>query len=401
MDRHTTRLTRRQALTGTLSGALTGAATLPATANAPDWVAALATRATALGGPGLIQSYEVGGTGPFDLAHGNCAYVYDNAAAGLALLAAGHLDLARRLGDALATAQAQDRFWKDGRLRNAYKSGPSPTSGAYPLPGWWNATAARWTEDAYQAGTATGVVGWAMLLFLALARATSETSYTKAAARAADWIIRTTQVTAGYSGGFLGFEPGPERLGWVSTEHNLDLSVAFAQLGRPTEAAHAHAFVTSMWNDTAGRFMTGLRPDGAINDTPAVDANLWPLLAPNPAPAWPRAIGWVLAHQGVPPNAPAGVDFNDDRDGIWLEGTAYLALAAPDLKQRMLATLRAQTAPSGLVWASSVPQLTTGLSTGLTDDADFFYYRRPHLGATAWAALAGMGVSPFRVGLAR
>jgi hypothetical protein len=27
--------------------------------------------------------------------------------------------------------------------------------------------------------------------------------------------------------------------------------------------------------------------------------------------------------------------------------------------------------------------------------ADFYYYRRPHLGATAWSALAALGRNPF------
>jgi hypothetical protein len=60
-----------------------------------------------------------------------------------------------------------------------------------------------------------------------------------------------------------------------------------------------------------------------------------------------------------------------------------------------MGTLSAETAPGGLVWAASVPRLTTGLSTGATDNADFVYFRRPHIAATAWAALAAMGRSPF------
>lgn len=366
----------------------------------PDWLGAVAARAKALQGPGLIQSYDVAGDAPFDVAHGNCAYVYDNAVAGLALLAGGRTEFARRIGDALVMAQANDRFWKDGRFRNAYKSGPAPAVGTYPLPGWWNAGAARWTEDAYQVGTATGVVGWAMLLLLALHRATGDARYLASAGHAGDWVVRATRVTRGFSGGFLGFEPGPERLGWVSTEHNLDLAVAFAGLGRTDAAAHARDFVGAMWNARAGRFMTGLTPDGSVNPLPAVDANIWPLLAPGAEAAWAPALAWVAAHLGVPPLEPAGVDFNDDRDGIWLEGTAFMVLAAQRARQTqmsepMMATLRAQTSPDGLVWACTVPRLTTGLSTGLTDDADFFYYRRGALAPTAWAALAAIGRSPF------
>ncbi len=43
-----------------------------------------------------------------------------------------------------------------------------------------------------------------------------------------------------------------------------------------------------------------------------------------------------------------------------------------------------------------VPRLTTGFAlspTSTTDD--FYYFRLPHLGATAWAAMAATGWNPF------
>jgi hypothetical protein len=388
--------TRRQVLTGAVAAATVAPAP-------PDWLGALAARVEALGGPGLLRSYDVSRETPFDRTHAQCAYVYDNAAAGLALLAGGRPDLARRLGDALVQAQGNDRYWHDGRFRNAYRAGPAPASGAYPMPGWWDAAQSRWVEDAYQAGTAAGVVAWAMLLLLALQNATGIARYGEAAGKAGDWVGRTAKVSRGYAGGFLGFEPGPQAVGWVSTEHNIDLAVAFAQLGRASDASHARDFVASMWEAKEGRFLAGLRPDGTPNPTAAVDANIWPSLTSFAEPAWQRALDWTLAHQGVPPAAPEGVSFSSAQDGIWLEGTAYVALAAKrakrtDLAARMLATLRAQTAPGGLVWACSVARLTTGFSTGLTDTADFFYYRRPHVGATAWAAMARAGADPFSLG---
>ncbi len=368
------------------------------------WLDTLAARVTALGGVGLLRSYDVAGTGDFDRSQANCAYVYDNAAAGIALLAGGRVPEARRLGDALVAAQARDRFWTDGRLRNAYASGPAPAAGPYPLPGWWDAAENRWLEDRYQAGTATGVVAWGMLFWIALFRATGDRRYRDAALRAGDWVVHAVMTPAGFSGGFLGWEPSPTRLGWVSTEHNLDLSVAFAALNRTQEAAHARAFVARMWDGKDRRFNAGLTPAGAVNTHSAADANLWPLLAPDAKPEWSAAFGWVLREQGVPQGAPDGIDFDNDRDGIWLEGTAYAALLAGRrgdevLARRMMGTLRAQTAPGGLVWASTVPTLTTGFSTGLTETADFFYFRRPHVGATAWAALAQMNADPFQMAL--
>jgi len=62
----------------------------------------------------------------------------------------------------------------------------------------------------------------------------------------------------------------------------------------------------------------------------------------------------------------------------------------------MMATLRANTAACGLVYATTTPTLTTGLATGVNGDTpDFLYLRRPHIGATAWALLAHLNTSPF------
>ncbi len=382
-------LTRRQLL-----------ATAPATllTAAPSWQTTLQQRAAALPGPGLLQSYDVSGSDDFTRTQAGCAYVYDNAVAGLALLASGATQSARRIGDALARAQARDRFWHDGRLRNAYWAGPAPERDPYRLPGWWDAAAGRWYEDGYQVGTATGNMAWAMLLWIALGPA-----WRAPADRAADWVEAQVRAPHGYAGGFLGFEPAPQRLGWVSTEHNIDLAAAFGALGRTQAAAHTRDFVASMWQAGEGRFATGLKPDGSLNLHSAVDANLWPLLAAGARPAWGRALDWVLTRHGLPEGAPAaevtGVDFNTDRDGIWLEGTAITALTerrAGRDPARLMATLRANTAPGGLIYASTTPTLTTGLSTGLDTRApDFLYYRRPHLAPTAWAVLAQLGANPF------
>ncbi len=360
-----------------------------------SWRDVLSDRAHTLGGPGLLQSYDVSGTSPFDRTQADCAYVYDNAVTGLALLAIGNTQGAARIGDALARAQKQDRFFHDGRLRNAYRAGPSPAQGNYPLAGWWDGAQSRWLEDGYQAGTATGVLAWAMLLWIALGK-----NYRAPAERAADFVQSQLRGPRGYTGGFLGFEPTPQRIAWVSTEHNIDLAAAFAALGRTEAATHAADFVASMWQSPEGRFAIGLKPDGTLNDASAIDANLWPLLAKGANPDWNRAISWVLAKHGLPPGPTAdGVDFNTDRDGIWLEGTAITALACKHSglpADHLMATLRANTAPGGLIYASSIPQLTTGLSTGLDEHAaDFTYFRRPHIAPTAWAMLAANNISPF------
>jgi hypothetical protein len=96
-----------------------------------------------------------------------------------------------------------------------------------------------------------------------------------------------------------------------------------------------------------------------------------------------------------------GFDFNADRDGLWLEGTAQAALVYRAAgrgadAQRLEATIDRQFAQSGYVYATREPRITTGLAlSAASTSADFFYYRWPHLGATAWAALAALGRNPF------
>jgi len=362
-----------------------------------SWPSTLSARVAEFGGPGLLRSYDVHGHSAFDRTQANCAYTYDNAVTGLALLAAGNRKAAQSIADALVYAQANDRAWHDGRLRNAYRAGPAPHDGPYPLSGWWDIEANKWLEDGYQAGCGTGVLAWAMLLWAALGPA-----YRAPAQRAADFTAAKLKAPRGFAGGFIGFEPAPQRVAWVSTEHNIDLAAAFAALGRKAEAAHAADFVASMWHQGESHFAMGLTPDGTVNDASAVDANIWPLLSAGAQPQWRAALPWVLAQHGVPAGAAIeGVDFNTDRDGIWLEGTAYVALAArrlgqTDLSARMMATLRANTSPGGLIYATTTPTLTTGLTTGLdTRDPKFLYFRRPHIGATAWGVLAQLGATPF------
>ncbi len=356
-------------------------------------------RMTAFPGAGLLKSWEAQGTDTaFDHTQGNVAYVYDNAVAGIALLANGEINSARRIGTALMLYQAQDRFWKDGRLRNAYL--PGPVTAAH-MPGWWDATTSRWVEDVYHAGTATGVMGWAMLLWVALWEATRDTSFRDAAHRAADWLDVNLRTERGYAGGFIGHEPAPERQGWISTEQNFDLYVVFKRLGRSDGAALARQAIDALWDAREERYLTGLTPDGALNRHSALDANIWPLLDSDmPRNRADPALRWVSQQHEI---SDRGVDFNDDRDGVWMEGTAFTALTLRLSGERHHSTairfgqtLREQISPSGMIWATDVPSLSTGLSTGVDPTTpDFRYPRRPHLAPTAWAVLAAGAINPF------
>lgn len=364
--------------------------------------AVLAARVqSAGGGPVFLASYDGVEDEP---ALNGAAFTYDNALAAIALVACGDVIHARQLGDALLAAVRADRADPQGRLRNAYRAG---AAGAVPQPhGWWDAVGNHWAEDPMQVGTATGNVAWAGLALLHLAQATGDTAYGDGAVRLAQWATTQTwdQLWGGFSGGIHGDGAGTRRLGWKSTEHNVDLAALFDWLGRgdprwrpPAQAARA--FVAAQFLPGPGRFLTGTLPDGRSPNraTSGLDSQVWPLLLEGAPGTWRRPLSYVRhAHA-----SGDGFDFNDDRDGIWWEGTAQVALArqaADDCggSRAIVRLLADQFAPSGLIWASSVPRLTTGLALAPDSrQADFVYYRRPHLGATAWAVLAARGWNPF------
>ncbi|GAA0255215.1 hypothetical protein GCM10008965_24930 [Methylorubrum aminovorans] len=338
------------------------------------------------------------------------AFSYDNALAATALAACGDLRRARQIGEAFLAAIESDRTFEDGRIRNAYRAGPVRERPVL-LPGWWDAANNRWFEDRYQDGTATGNVAWVALALLNLRDATQDPRFEEAASRLAGWIrTRTARHDApGFTGGLDGYDPDQAPLSWASTEHNLDIVALGTRLGKADDrvmAGSARTFLDAAFDEEAGCFRMGTDPDGRMRGVEAValDTQLWPLLGvADPPQAWRRALSCATARMGV----PGGFDFNDDRDGLWVEGTAqaaltYRAVGDEAAAEALLQTLAGQRAPSGWLYASREARLTTGLRIGPTSTQDdFFYFRRPHLGATAWAALAALRHNPFTGGRVR
>ncbi|MGJ5149381.1 hypothetical protein [Bradyrhizobium sp. HKCCYLR1023] len=355
----------------------------------------------------FIRSYEPGDDEEgLPLGLSTTAFTYDNALTAIALVACGRIDEGRVIGNALVHAASHDRTFGDGRLRNAYRAGPVGP-GAALLPGWWDDQKKIWGEDAAQDGTATGNVAWAALALLTLHQATGEEGYLSGARRLMDWIIASaTNGADGFSGGYHGYDPQQVRLSWMSTEHNADVYAVASWLHRITlEPRYQDAAQTArrLLDRTfrGDRFLLGTKPDGRLADDKllALDVQLWPWMAVTDAPDWHRALRFAETHLAV----DGGFDFNGDRDGVWVEGTAQAALAYRMVgdaaaSQGLLAGLRADRTATGLLNATRHARLTTGLSidpTGATTIQDFFYYKRPHLGATAWAVLAETGWNPF------
>jgi hypothetical protein len=275
--------------------------------------------------------------------------------------------------------------------------------------GWWSDTERRWDEDPYQVGTATGNAAWAALALLTIFDATKDARFREGAVALADWIQHDTadaQAPAGFNGGLYGYDDAPQRLTWKSTEHNTDAVALFDWLARlqpkagwQGPAGIARAFVAAQREAEDGRFLVGTLPDGHTSNrrNTGLDAELWPLLLEDAPPEWRASIGFVERAHAV----RGGFDFNDDRDGVWWEGTAqaalvYRALGRAADADRLLSALSHRFSPGGLIWATDAPRITTGLALSPTSTRDdFYYYRLPHLGATAWAALAALGWNPF------
>jgi len=370
---------------------------------------ALLSRVNAVSGSGpmFLQSYDnANGRPSADKPTLTGAYTYDNALAAIALVACGQHEAALRIGAALLAASEGDRSGAAGRIRNAYRPGPIAERPVPPM-GWWSEQDRRWVEDPYQVGSATGNVAWAALALLTVGG--EDERYRAAAARLMRWVAATAldpHPPAGFTGGLYGYDDTAERLTWKSTEHNTDLAAVFDWLARlepdagwAEKTERARNFVAAAWDEASGHFWVGTTYDGVTSNriNAGLDAQLWPLLLSDAPKDWAASLRYVEQHY----SASAGFDFNDDRDGVWWEGTAqaaltYRALGRAQDADRLLSAINGQFSPGGFIWASNRTRLTTGLglSPASTTD-DFYYYRLPHLGATAWAALAATGWNPF------
>lgn len=287
-----------------------------------------------------------------------------------------------------------------------------------------------WLEDSYSVSLDTGNVAWAMLALLTYHETfekTKDSKYLEAARQMGEWVARNCYSPSdegGFTGGFLGWEPKPEQAKYKSTEHNIDLYAAFQRLYRITgdpewrvRAEHAMNFVMRMWDDKDGKFWTGTRPPIAdtkteINeDVIPLDIQAWAVLALKDEKALSvkqkrRALAYVEEHMKL----DKGYDYSrrysrrslayQDREGVWYEGTAQMAAAYKELgdtlKWQSIINLlkRAQLASGGMPASDREAGLRTGFSLPVSGEC-IRYYKRGHVGATAWMALAERGVNPY------
>ncbi|MCF1599535.1 Tat pathway signal sequence domain protein [Streptomyces muensis] len=380
------------------------------------------------------------------------AFTYDNALAILAHLAARTADgraRAKALGDALLYAQEHDPAYDDGRLRQAYNVGPYTFyDGSLQPDGFVRAdgSANVGTQFGFT-GTAVGDMAWAGIALSALAGRTGERRFLAGAVRIGEWIERNGRTDEPLGGYKFGVDGADQKLPFTSTEHNTDLVCLFGRLGWLTgdgvwleRRARARAFLSRVWDAEGGFFYTGTNDGVTVNKSPIpADTQTWTYLALD-SRAHARSLDWAARELAVLDHAerrnstvPAGQSYEGvtfssagllanedapiadgqpkpDRNGVWFEGTAHLALALRERHgrgdearaRRLLDSIeraqellgsgqtvggRALPERSGVVSASS--PLDTGFGFG--------YYPYRHLGATAWYLMAAVRANPLRV----
>lgn len=383
--------------------------------------------------PTLPQSYAD------ELGLFSSAFVYDASLAICAALALGDTRLARRIGDGLVFAQANDPTHPDGRLRQAYNVGPytfydgNPSPYGLKLP---DGTANIGWQFGFL-GTAVGDMAWPGIALVRLYRATRKSTYRDAAVRIGRWIVDNA-TNAGSLGGFsFGVDGANQRLTNAATEHNIDCASFFTQLAAIdrssdwcAQAAKARSFVRRMWS---GRyFWTGSNDGSTINKAIVpLDPQAWTWLTwldrrYAEAPVWAAQNLWTTDDASQPLSqlpdgvSISGVTFTDaslastasyngiqvNPKGVWLEGNAQLALALSvggSRHRRTARTLldnlrRAQRTVGGgqHVGGADVSGGIVAASSLLDSGFGYGYFQVQHVGATAWYIMAERRYNPMR-----
>jgi hypothetical protein len=374
----------------------------------------------------FCQSYISGSDTIIDRTMKNKADVYDNALTLIADLtrffelgdSTIFLD-AKRIGDAFVYAMNHDRHFMDSRLRNSYMCGDlQHWNETARLPGWWDSNVQFWFEDSGSISTYTSNIAWAAISLIWLYQATAETSYLNGAKTLANWCLLNTQTVAGFTGGFEGSDNNQQKILTKSTLDNINLYAMFAALDSLSPSAEYHNamqnaanFVYSMWNPDEKYFHTGTYEDGNINTSnPNLGAQACYILAfKDWSSDYTKGITWANQacwHPGyLSPNYLQrlnGFDYNTDKDGIWMEGSAQAALANKMIGRsgRWDTTItsldyvqthhkypaRYNFNNKGIVAADH-----NNLSTGW----NFYYHNRLSIGATCWYVFAKSVINPY------
>lgn len=398
------------------------------------WIDDIQYNKSRLDEPRFIRSYVTLSSNDFDTSNRDVAFSSDNAVAMLALIARGQEDDWRRaklIADAFVYAQANDPTYNDGRVRNAYEAGdvrlppgwsPNGKTQAARLPIIADCAAGTFNLDRLQIGSHTGNVALVTIALLTYFQKMGGIEYLEAARQMGEWIEdrRETSGLGGYRGGFEGFDRpsalhprDPVEVPWANTEQNMMVFAAFTKLFAVTgesiwqnRAAHAQQFVEAMWDSNRGCFFLGTKDVDTIERNVLLLGvqSLSILTQPGASGTFSSALVCAEARHQTEKDGLNGFDFSDDRDGIWLEGTARMSLAYAKsgkagkadeiLTQLRLAQKSAQNANEMGIVAASHDGITTGL---VQEDSGqpLLLFNRLHIGATGWYAFAELKANPF------
>jgi hypothetical protein len=260
-----------------------------------------------------------------------------------------------------------------------------------------------------------------------------------------NWIVGNAKSAEPLGGWKFGVDGANTKHPGTATEHNIDLIALFGQLGELTgdpvwndRRWRAQAFVKKMWEPDGGFFYTGTNDGVTINKALIPeDTQTWSYLALQ-AQLYAGSLDWAAASLKVSDNpgrknstVPVGQSYDGvtftsasllanedapiaeyqpkpDRNGVWFEGTAHLALA-----QRLRGRRGDEKSASALIASieSAQDQLGAGQAIGgkalpeqsgvvsasspLDTGFGFGYYPYKHAGATAWYLLAASRSNPL------
>ncbi len=398
----------------------------------------------------VMDAYEQGSTLRLLQSYNNesglmtTGFIYDNALAAIAYLArptAANVQRAKLIGDTIMWIQANDETFTDGRIRQAYATGPMIFYGWSPeftgLVRGDGKAAFLWPFGF--SGTSTGDAAWAGLALAQLYGHTRERRYLDGAVALGSWI---TQRLTGYTHG--GFHGGVKADGvtpqtWCSTEHNIDIYALFKLLNRYTRdrswnegARAARSFIEAMWNREQGHFFTGTQeaaPNEINKSILPEDVNPWAYLSLGDH--WiARSLRWNDENLSNVDLGIKGVTFSDVAKSlspaVWPEGNGHMAAAYYQHHDKRAAlhylfeTVKAQellgagqtvgrtgdpingrlsNPGEGGNWTGSVLPAKSGIVSATTTfdtGFGFNYFPNQHVGATAWFLIAAHGVNPYR-----
>lgn len=186
---------------------------------------------------------------------------------------------------------------------------------------------------------AAGPNAWVLIALNYYIHKTGDKEFVPLAKDIADWLISLQSIEGGIIGGYYG---SGEPMVWISTEHNFDCYVALRDFGIITNdekylrrAKEIKKWLDNdVWDKKAKRFLMGRR-----NPNFATDISSWAVLSLGNeyAEGLDFAIEKSLNTQTykVKDVKVEGFDFGStyktspfpDKDAVWFEGTAHMALA--------------------------------------------------------------------------